>query len=184
MKSDIQEKAECTSLNKLNMQLLPRIWRHWVNPRQRVSKYFPALALQQLTEQITLSEQRHTGQLRFVIESSLDTANLCHQTTARQRAQYWFGNLGIWDTAEKSGILVYVLFADRAVEIIADRGINTCVSMVHWQQICNRITQAFQHQRYMDGLTVGLDELTELLVQYFPRTHAGTNELADEVILH
>lgn len=96
--------------------------------------------MQQLTEQITLSEQRHTGQLQFVIESCLDTASLCHHTTARQRAWYWFGNLGIWDTAEKSGIQVYVLFADRAVEIIADRGINNCVSMVHWQQICNHIT--------------------------------------------
>ena len=77
------------------MQLLLRIWHHWVNPRQRVIKYFPALALQQLTEQITLSEQRHTGQLRFVIESGLNTASLCHHTTARQRARYWFGNLGI-----------------------------------------------------------------------------------------
>ena len=102
--------------------------------------------MQQLTEQITLSEQRHTGQLRFVIESCLDMASLCHQTTARQRTRYWFGNLGIWDTAEKSGIQVYVLFADRAVEIIADRGINIWVSMVHWQQIYNYITQAFQHQ--------------------------------------
>ncbi|KDN15559.1 hypothetical protein SALWKB29_0663 [Snodgrassella communis] len=145
--------------------------------------YFPILARQQLTEQIARSEQRHTGQLRFVIESSLNTASLCHHVTARQRAQYWFGQLGVWDTAEKSGILVYVLFADRAVEIIADRGINACVDMTLWQQICNHITQAFLQQNYMAGLSDGLDELTELLAQHFPRIHAGVNELEDEVIL-
>jgi uncharacterized membrane protein YgcG len=171
------------STTKLNMRLWPRLWRHWIHPRQRVSVYFPVLALQQLTEQIARSEQRHTGQLRFVIESSLNTASLCHHITARQRARYWFSHLGVWDTTEKSGILVYVLFADRAVEIIADRGINTCVDTREWQKICNHITQAFQQQNYMAGLSAGLDELTELLVQYFPRKHAGVNELADEVIL-
>lgn len=173
----------CMSTNKLSMRLWPRLWRHWTHPRQRVSMYFPILARQQLTEQIARAEQRHTGQLRFVIESSLNTASLCHHVTARQRAQYWFGQLGVWDTAEKSGILVYVLFADRAVEIIADRGINACVDMTLWQQICNHITQAFLQQNYMAGLSDGLDELTELLAQHFPRIHAGVNELEDEVIL-
>lgn len=169
--------------DKLSMRMLPRLWRHWIHPRQRVSKYFPEAVLQQLTTHIANSEQRHTGQLRFVIESRINTASLCHHTTPRQRAQYWFNNLGIWDTSARCGVLVYVLFADRAVEIIADRGIDACVSAAQWQEICTHILTAFHQQNYMDGLSRGLEELTDLLVQYFPRTQAGTNELADDVIL-
>lgn len=166
-----------------NLQLWPRLWRHWVHPRLRVKHHFPTLALRQLTEQVQLSEQQHNGQVKFVIESNLSTADICHAVTARQRAQYWFAHLGVWDTTQRNGILVYVLFADRCVEIIADRGINACVPVEKWQQICQHIIDAFQQGQYLPGLTQGLNELTVLLAQYFPRQPETLNELPDDVIL-
>lgn len=172
------------SAAKPNMNLCNRIWRHWLHPRMRVKRHLPTLALRQLTDQIGLSEQQHNGQVRFVIESNLSTSDLCHHLTARQRAQYWFAHLGVWDTEQRNGILVYVLFADHAVEIIADRGINACVSTEKWQQICAKMVTAFEHDQYIQGLSEGLEELTVLMADYFPRQLSGVNELPDEVILH
>ena len=90
----------------------------------------------------------------------------------------------MWDTEQRNGILIYVLFADRAVEIIADRGINACVSTEKWQQICAKIVAEFEHEQYIQGLSEGLEELTALMTDYFPRQLSGMNELPDEVILH
>jgi uncharacterized membrane protein len=172
-----------TSAANPNLNLWPRLWRHWIHPRLRVKHHFPTMALRQLADQVSLSEQKHNGQIRFVIESNLSTADVSHNITARQRAQYWFAHLGVWDTTQRNGILVYVLFADRAVEIIADRGINAYVPIEKWQQICTNITMSFQHEQYIQGLSQGLNELTVLLANYFPHRPSALNELPDEVIL-
>lgn len=169
---------------KPKSNLWPRLCQHWMHPHLRVRHYLPTLALHQLTNQISFSEQQHNGQIRFVIESNLATADLCHHVTARQRAQYWFAHLGVWNTTQRNGILVYVLFADRAVEILADRGINGCVPVEKWQYICGNIIKSFQQQQYVEGLQLGLEELTRLLAQYFPPQPFTINELPDEVILH
>ena len=39
-----------------------------------------------------------------------------------------FGQLGVWDTAQNNGVLIYLLLADRVVEIVADRGIAARIS--------------------------------------------------------
>jgi len=62
-----------------------------------------------------------------VVEGALDGAPLFHDQSARQRALDIFSQLRIWDTAHNNGVLIYLLFADHNVEIVADRGIDAKV---------------------------------------------------------
>src|SRR4051812_19461857 len=69
------------------------------------------------------TEALHEGEIRFVVETALDLVDLVQDVAPRRRAMQMFGQLGVWDTAQNNGVLIYVLLADHIVEIVADRGI-------------------------------------------------------------
>ncbi len=162
-----------------------RLIQHWLNPYFRVAKYFPNSALQRLSERIAQSEHQHLGQIRFVVESRYSTAKVLRGLGTRERAWRWFGDLRVWDTERNSGVLIYICFADRAVEIVADRGISQCVSDETWQCICQQMSQAFRQRHYIDGLTQGLQSVDEILRVNLPRENGENvvDELPNDVII-
>ena len=169
-------------MNKHNR--FKRLWQHWLYPRQRVERYFPTTDLKRISGQIAQSERRHQGEICFVVESRLASAAVLQGLDTRTRAWQWFGELGVWNTEYNSGVLVYVSFADRVIEIVADRGIAAKVSEQTWAAICQHILAQFQQQRFVEGLELGLQEINQILVERFPCTDSdNSNELSDEVIL-
>ena len=70
---------------------------------------------------------------------------------ARERALEVFGQLRVWDTEDNNGILVYVLFAERAVEILADRGIARCVPQQEWAALCREVEAEFAADGFRAG---------------------------------
>jgi uncharacterized membrane protein len=96
-----------------------------------------------------------------------------------------FGKLRVWDTAQNNGVLIYLLLAERAIEIVADRGLNDCVSPQMWQSMVARMQAAFQAQQFEDGLTQAIDEVSTLLTTHFPAKSGQIkpNELPDEPVL-
>ena len=161
-----------------------RVWQHWLHPRWRVERYFPTADLQRIGRDIGLSEQNHQGQIRFVIESRYSTDAVFNGLDTRTRAWQWFGELGVWDTERNSGVLVYVSFADHAVEIVADRGISTKVDEAAWQHVCETMLAAFKREAFVSGLERGLHEVNDILVAHFPRNHkADFDELPNDVVL-
>jgi uncharacterized membrane protein len=113
----------------------------------------------------------------------LPLALVMSRQTPHERALDVFGNLRIWDTEGNSGVLVYVLLADRRVEIIADRGIHREVGEAEWRSICATMESAFREGRFADGAVAGVDAVSALLSQHFPRTGAAINELPDAPIV-
>ncbi|MCX7591440.1 MAG: TPM domain-containing protein, partial [Kiritimatiellae bacterium] len=99
------------------METVKRILRHLVTPHVAVHRAFPPAALKEITEAIERSERTHRGEIRFAVEASLDVARLLRGQTARDRARELFSLLGVWDTEENNGVLIYLLLADRDVEI-------------------------------------------------------------------
>ena len=161
-----------------------RLWQHWLHPRSRVERYFPGADLARISRKIGLSEQNHTGQIRFVIESRYSSEAVLKGLDTRTRAWQWFGELGVWDTEHNSGVLVYVSFADHAVEIVADRGISAKVAEEEWQHVCQTMLADFQREAFVSGLVAGLQEVTHILSTHFPRAQAADfDELPNEVVL-
>ena len=96
--------------------------RHLLTTRWSARRRFPVAALDALEAAIAAGERQHRGELRVLIEPALDLAQILAGITPRQRAVRAFAELGVWDTAENNGVLLYIGLADRAVEIVADRG--------------------------------------------------------------
>ena len=157
-----------------------RLWRHVVTDHRAAHHLFPAQALHRLELATKHGEQVHHGQVRLAIEASLPLAAVRRNVLPRARAIEMFGMLRVWDTAENCGVLVYLLLADRDVEIVADRGIHAKVGDAQWEAICRSMETAFRGGRYKDGVIAGIAAVTEQLALHFPATAAGVNELPDK----
>ena len=165
--------------------VIGRMLRHrWLDDADTRKSIPPDLA-ERLARRVAASEQRHTGEVRIYVEAGLPMSYLWRGATARERAVAMFGKLRVWDTEQNNGVLIYLLLAEHAIEIVADRGLNSKVDSGEWQRIVERMGRAFQEGRFEDGLTQALGEVSALLVQHFPATpgQANANELPDEPVL-
>ena len=164
---------------------LRRLLQHRLLDQADTHKAIPPDMVTRLTQRVAASERRHTGEIRVCVEASLPTSYVLRRATARERAVAQFGKLRVWDTEHNNGVLVYLLLAERAIEIVADRGLARRVEAGEWQRIVQRMGSAFRDRRYEDGLTQALEEVSALLVQHFPATEGEVraNELPDEPVL-
>lgn len=162
---------------------LRRIGRHLVEHRWRLRKLFPPRALAAIEQAIKAGEATHAGQVRFVVEGALDGAPLLRGQAARERALDMFSQLRIWDTAHNNGVLIYLLLADRDVEIVADRGIDAKVGAAGWEAICRTMEDDFRAGDFEHGVIRGIEAVSHELAAHFPRQAAGPNELPDTPIV-
>jgi uncharacterized membrane protein len=158
---------------------IARISKHLLLNRWRVRRAFPRLALTDIENAIKASEKKHEGQIRFVVEGALDGAPLFSNQSPRARALDVFSRLRVWDTSHNNGVLIYLLLADRNVEIVADRGINSKVGQPAWERICNAMEDEFRNKNFEAGVLKGIAAVTELLIKHYPSTGAHRNELPD-----
>ena len=160
-----------------------RIGRHLLEHRWRLRRIFPAAALARIQQAITSGEAVHSGQLRFVVEGALDGAPLFRNQPARERALDLFSQLRIWDTADNNGVLIYLLLADRDVEIVADRGIDAKVGPEGWERICRAMETDFRAGNFEAGVIKGIEAVSREMAAHFPRRGAGPNELPDAPVV-
>jgi len=162
---------------------IPRIWRHLVVTQAQLNRAFPSATLSTIEQAIKTSENSHSGQIRFVVEGALDTAALLGDQSARERAMELFSHLRIWDTEHNSGVLIYLLLADRQVEIVADRGIHARAGTHAWATMCAAMESAFKNSEFEDGAVHGIQAVAQVLKEHFPNQSVHGNELSDRPIL-
>lgn len=162
---------------------LKRIGRHLLGNHSRVRQAFPPKTLAAIEQAIKASEATHAGQIRFVVEGALDGAPLFRDQSARDRAIDVFSQLRIWDTEHNNGVLIYLLLADRDVEIVVDRGIDAKVGAAGWEAICQMMEAAFREGRFEQGVIAGIDAVTQHLALHFPNDGAAPNELPDTPVV-
>jgi uncharacterized membrane protein len=145
-----------------------RILSHLLLPRSALARRFPSHALTAIEEAIEASEKLHRAEIRVAIEVALDVRCLWRVRSARERALEVFTELGVWNTREKNGVLIYVLLAERDVEIVADSGFDGRVEQSEWLRCCTVIEREFAARRWRDGVLRGIEAVTVPLVRAFP----------------
>jgi uncharacterized membrane protein len=160
-----------------------RISKHLVEHRWRARRLFPPRVLAAIEQAIKAGETTHSGQVRFVVEGALDGAALFRNQPARERALDIFSQLRIWDTAHNNGVLIYLLLADRKVEIVADRGIDAKVGSTGWAKICAEMEADFRVGKFESGSIKGIEATSQQLARFFPAHGKGPNELPDAPVV-
>ncbi len=160
-----------------------RFWRHLLMSPARERLAFPRATLDRIQQAIAECETTHRGQVMLVVEAELTSAQLWAELGSRERARQVFALHGTWNTEENNGVLVYLLLADRRVEIVADRGIDARVEPAEWEAICRMMEGHFRAGRFEEGAIAGVRAVAALLARHFPARSNGRNELPDRPIL-
>jgi uncharacterized membrane protein len=160
---------------------LRRILRHrWLDETD-TARALGTAALERLEQRVAASERLHSGEIRLCVEAGLPLSYLWRDAAPRQRALTVFGKLRVWDTEHNNGVLIYLLLAEHAIEIVADRGLNRHVSGEQWRQLVDGMRSEFRAGRYEQGLAQAIDVVDTLLRQHFPLAagQVNPNELPD-----
>ena len=162
---------------------IKRIVTHLLLTDGQVRRAFPRSTLNRIEAATNASETAHVGEIRFAVEGALDGWPLFKGQSARERAIDLFSQLRVWDTQHNTGVLIYLLLADRAVEIVADRGIHARVDAQEWNAVCRQMEAAFRQSNYEGGVLSGLQAVTQHLVKHFPATGHNGNELSNQPVV-
>ena len=160
-----------------------RMLRHMVTPSWVLGRVFTPTVMEAITAAVKDSEVRHRGEIRFAVEAALDLDELLRGVDARARAVEVFSRLRAWDTEENTGVLIYVQWIDRRVEIVADRGIARQVPQAEWDRVCRHMEAAFRERRFGDGAVDAVRAVGDLLAGLFPAGGENPNELPDRPVL-
>jgi uncharacterized membrane protein len=160
-----------------------RLLHHLAANPAMTRRHFSAGVRARIEAAIREAESQHAGQICFAIETALPWRELMHGVTPRQRAVEVFARLRVWDTQANNGVLIYVLRADRAVEVIADRGISRHVSQTEWDEVCREVEAQYAARRFADGSIAAVEGVAVLLGRHFPSASADEDELPNQPIL-
>ena len=164
---------------------LPRLLKHRMLDERDALRALGTGALARVHERVAASEQRHSGEIRVMVEAGLPFSYLRRNAGPRDRAVAMFGKLRVWDTEQNNGVLIYLLLAEQAIEVVADRGLNRHVDAAEWQRITATMQVEFRAGQFEAGLNKAIDAVDALLCRHF-RLASGEvnqNELPDAPVL-
>jgi uncharacterized membrane protein len=153
-----------------------RWFRHTFATGGAVRRAFPPQTLASIEAGIDASERMHCGEIRVAIEGALEPSEIARGKAPRERALEVFAALGVWDTDANNGVLIYVLLADRDVEIVADRGFNDRVAAAEWREVCDRIEREFRAGRFEHGMLAGVGEVGRIIGAHYPQRPGQRDE--------
>jgi uncharacterized membrane protein len=167
----------------------PRSWsakaRHLWLDEGDAKRLIGPVGLQRLTQRVRQSEHQHSGEIRLCIEAALPLRHLMRGVRARTRAESLFQSLGVGRTQGRNGVLIYLLLADHAIEIVVDPVLRTRVDPVHWQGLVANMQAHFRAHHFERGLADAVDAVDTLLREHCPAqgNQHNPNELPDEPVL-
>jgi uncharacterized membrane protein len=163
----------------VNMDI-KRFLKHFWQGGLAVKHCLSKSAFDNIEQAIKQGEQHHAGQICFAVEASLDSRDLWANKTARQRAIEVFSQLRIWDTEQNNGVLIYLLLADRDLEIVADRGVDNKLGKQTWEAICHDMETSFRLGEFEQGIVEGIHRVSQHLAAHYPNADEKMNELPDK----
>ena len=128
-----------------------------------------------LVEAIQSAEDHSTGEIRVHIDSNSEGNNA-------EIAFEVFKTLCKDKTAERNAVLFHVNFEKKYLTIIGDKGIHEKVHQKFWNDLHDKITQAFSEGNYYQGLHDAILETGMELKNFFPiKDGENPNELSNEI---
>lgn len=170
-------------------------WRHLRTDLSGAGPQFDAHALVRIGQAITRGELDHRGEVQVLVEAQLPQAelwrawreNLTLSALVRQRACFHFARMGVWDTEDNNGVLLYLLLAEHRIEIVADRGLSRRVSPAAFDACVAAMARAFKAGDFEAGLLQAVQQVHDWLARDFPATadqpDRHGNELPDSPTL-
>ncbi len=160
-----------------NRKRIPRAWKHLWFDERAAKCIFDRDGVDRIEAAVQAGERRHRGEVCIAIENRLDIYRVWAGITPAQRANKVFAQLGVWDTQENNGALLYFCLADHRLELRVDRGLSQVCSQAELQAVVDCATSYFRKSEYVEGTLAAIGALHTLIGSHFPWREGDANEL-------
>ncbi len=137
--------------------------------------------LLRISNKIKAEEKNTAGEICVSIKEQ--RTFLQKKKTVKELAREEFFKLGIDNTRDKTGIIIFLLLEARQFYILADEGINNKVPGKTWDKIKDEMQEHFIEGRFSEGIIHGVGRVGRILSEHFPIKPDDTNEISNRVIL-
>lgn len=144
-------------------------------------KYLNDTDLAAITAAIGEAEAHTIGEIRVSIRHRRhwkERKLSLHELTVGE-----FQRLGMENTRGRTGVLILLLFSERAFQIVGDEGIHAVVGDELWTRIAQAMSADFKQGRFRDGIVHGVQAVGAELAEHFPKTEGDVNELGNDVVV-
>lgn len=167
----------------MSFKLIKRLFRHLLILPGVAKRHFPVASMLRIEAAIADSENQHSGEICFIVETNLHVLDVLRGKSAKRRAIEVFSQLRVWDTEHNNGVLIYLLLADHDFEILADRGVHQRVSEEGWGRICHEMESQFRRGQFEAGVLYGIAHIGAHLAQLYPASGSNINELPNAPVI-
>ncbi|HSE42240.1 MAG TPA: TPM domain-containing protein [Acidobacteriota bacterium] len=144
------------------------------NKRSTIPRlFFTKDEIAKISEAISLAEMNTQGELRVHIERKSNGDPLA-------RARDLLKELGIHETVNRTGLLIYITLEDQQLAIFGDEGIHKVFRQDGWNALANELSEHFKQGQFVDGLLKVIRKIGEILSQTFPALPKNVNEIPNE----
>jgi putative membrane protein len=100
----------------------------------------------------------------------------------RQCAENAFLEEEVFNTRQRTGIMIFVSFFEHEVIVMADKGITEVVDQNQWDKIVQDIITEIRNGKVVEALENGIAQCGEILLEKgFRKTNDDINELRDDL---
>ena len=98
-----------------------------------------------------------------------------------RRALRHFLESGVYATAERTGILIFISYMEREVRIVADSGISGKIDQSVWNDLAERVARSVKEGTAGRELARAVETCGTVLAEHFPAKRENPNELSDAI---
>ena len=140
---------------------------------------FTGDALERVATTIAEVEKLTSAEIRISILDERDTSD--SELKVEELAKKEFFRLKMDETKNHSGILLFILYAERKFYVYGDTGINSRLQQNTWNHIAATLTSQFSHGHFEEGLHLAVREIAKHLETAIPYEADDTDELSNTV---
>ncbi len=141
------------------------------------ARFFTPEESKAIVAAIEAAEKQTSGEIRVHLERK------CPGGDPYLRGRDVFEDLGMTQTADRNGVLIYLATQDRLFAVLGDRGIHEKVDEGFWDAIAEQLSSHFRKGDFAGGMIAAIHEIGQRLRDVFP--YAGdeqdVNELPNEI---
>ena len=142
----------------------------------RTREFLTKLEHNRIVQAIRETESRTSGEIRVLIQRGKLKGD------PLVAAQKKFYRLGMHNTRDRNGVLIFVAPRLHKFAIVGDNAIHQKCGDEFWQTVVERMRAYFRDEKFSDALIEAVRQVGSVLATHFPRTVQDTNELPDDVI--
>ena len=138
--------------------------------RKTAKNFFTRAEKERIANAIKHVEQQTSGEI-CVHLATRGRGNIMEQTMDA------FKKLGMVNTRERNGVLIYLSLRNRQFSILGDQGIHGRVGTEFWEESASKMSQSFSKGEFEKGVLETIYVLGNHLKKHFPRKPDDRNEL-------